>query len=99
MLLCGWAAALRIRRVRGARDMARCHSTVLGVTNSAWAMSRLLMPATAIVATRSSAGPVQIIIPVHEVPAGHGPWFEDPAGCAKLVLAHFAATGFAPDVH
>jgi len=36
---------------------------------------------------------------LHEVPAGHGPWFEDPAGCAKLVLAHFAATGFAPDIH
>jgi hypothetical protein len=27
---------------------------------------------------------------------GHGPWLEDPAGCAKLVTSHLAATGFAP---
>ena len=28
----------------------------------------------------------------------HGPWLEDPAGCAKLVTGHLAATGFAPDI-
>ena len=33
---------------------------------------------------------------LHEVPGGHGPWLEDPAGCAKLVTGHLAATGFAP---
>ena len=33
---------------------------------------------------------------LHEVPGGHGPWLEDPAGCAKLVTDHFTATGFAP---
>ncbi|HEX7265937.1 MAG TPA: alpha/beta hydrolase [Streptosporangiaceae bacterium] len=31
---------------------------------------------------------------LHEVPGGHGPWLEDPAGCAKLVIGHLAATGF-----
>ena len=30
------------------------------------------------------------------VPGGHGPWLEDPAGCAKLVTGHLTATGFAP---
>jgi len=35
---------------------------------------------------------------LHEVPGGHGPWFEDPAGCAKLVTNHLAATGFEPAV-
>jgi pimeloyl-ACP methyl ester carboxylesterase len=33
---------------------------------------------------------------LHEVEGGHGPWLEDPAGCAKLVTTHLAATGFAP---
>ena len=33
---------------------------------------------------------------LQEVPGGHGPWLEDPAGCAKLVTDHFTATGFAP---
>ena len=33
---------------------------------------------------------------LHEVPGGHGPWLEDPAGCAKLVTGHLTATGFAP---
>jgi pimeloyl-ACP methyl ester carboxylesterase len=33
---------------------------------------------------------------LHEVPGGHGPWLEDPAGCAKLVTGHFTATGYAP---
>jgi hypothetical protein len=32
---------------------------------------------------------------LHEVPGGHGPWLEDPAGCAKLVTGHFTATGYA----
>lgn len=31
-----------------------------------------------------------------EVPGGHGPWFEDPVGCAKLVVDHLTVTGFAP---
>jgi len=25
---------------------------------------------------------------LHEVPGGHGPWFEDPAGCAALITRH-----------
>jgi len=33
---------------------------------------------------------------LREVPAGHGPWLEDPAGCATLVTSHLTATGFAP---
>jgi pimeloyl-ACP methyl ester carboxylesterase len=33
---------------------------------------------------------------LHEVPGGHGPWLEDPAGCARLTTNHLAATGFAP---
>jgi pimeloyl-ACP methyl ester carboxylesterase len=33
---------------------------------------------------------------LHEVPGGHGPWLEDPAGCARLTTGHLAATGFAP---
>ena len=33
---------------------------------------------------------------LHEVPGGHGPWLEDPAGCGRLVTGHLAATGFAP---
>jgi pimeloyl-ACP methyl ester carboxylesterase len=36
---------------------------------------------------------------LHEVPGGHGPWLEDPAGCAKLVTSQLAATGFTPAVH
>jgi len=35
---------------------------------------------------------------LHEVPGGHGPWLEDPFGCARLVAGHLAATGFAPAV-
>jgi pimeloyl-ACP methyl ester carboxylesterase len=35
---------------------------------------------------------------LHEVPGGHGPWFEDPATCAKLVTDHLATTGFAPAI-
>jgi hypothetical protein len=31
---------------------------------------------------------------LHEVRGGHGPWLDDPAGCAKLVTGHLAATGF-----
>jgi pimeloyl-ACP methyl ester carboxylesterase len=31
-----------------------------------------------------------------EVQTGHGPWLEDPAGCARLVTDHFVATGFGP---
>jgi pimeloyl-ACP methyl ester carboxylesterase len=26
---------------------------------------------------------------LHEVPGGHGPWLEDPAGCAKLITARY----------
>jgi pimeloyl-ACP methyl ester carboxylesterase len=33
---------------------------------------------------------------LHEVPGGHGPWLEDPAGCARLTVSHLTATGFAP---
>jgi pimeloyl-ACP methyl ester carboxylesterase len=36
---------------------------------------------------------------LHVVPGGHGPWLEDPAGCARLVIDHFTATGFAPLAH
>jgi pimeloyl-ACP methyl ester carboxylesterase len=35
---------------------------------------------------------------LREVPGGHGPWLDDPAGCATLVTSHLAATGFAPAV-
>ena len=50
-----------------------------------------LAPAQALSAIAKIPGAV-----LHEVPGGHGPWLEDPAGCAKLVTGHFAATGFAP---
>jgi hypothetical protein len=33
---------------------------------------------------------------LEEVPGGHGPWLEDPAGCAKLVTGHLTATGYPP---
>jgi pimeloyl-ACP methyl ester carboxylesterase len=33
---------------------------------------------------------------LQEVPGGHSPWLEDPAGCGKLVTSHLTATGFAP---
>lgn len=33
---------------------------------------------------------------LHEVPGGHGPWLEDPAGCATLAIKHLTATGYAP---
>jgi pimeloyl-ACP methyl ester carboxylesterase len=32
---------------------------------------------------------------LHEVPAGHAPWFDDPSRCAELITRHFTATGFA----
>jgi pimeloyl-ACP methyl ester carboxylesterase len=35
---------------------------------------------------------------LHQVPGGHGPWLEDPAGCAKSVVDHLTATGFAPQL-
>jgi pimeloyl-ACP methyl ester carboxylesterase len=35
---------------------------------------------------------------LHQVPGGHGPWLEDPAGCARLVVDHLTATGFAPQL-
>jgi pimeloyl-ACP methyl ester carboxylesterase len=31
---------------------------------------------------------------LHQVPGGHVPWFDDPAGCARLITGHFAETGF-----
>ncbi len=34
---------------------------------------------------------------LHEVDGGHGPWLDDPAACAKLVTAHFTATGYRPE--
>lgn len=33
---------------------------------------------------------------LHEVPGGHGPWFEGPAGCATLITRHLAGSGFPP---
>jgi pimeloyl-ACP methyl ester carboxylesterase len=33
---------------------------------------------------------------LHEVPAGHAPWLEDPAGCAEVIARHLTATGFPP---
>ena len=35
---------------------------------------------------------------LHEVPGGHGPWLEDPAGCATVTVDHLTGTGFAPAV-
>ncbi len=35
---------------------------------------------------------------LREVPGGHGPWLEDPAGCATIVVDHLTATGFAPQL-
>ena len=49
--------------------------------------------------TPAQARPAIAKIPgavLHEVPGGHGPWLEDPAGCAKLVTGHFTATGYPP---
>jgi pimeloyl-ACP methyl ester carboxylesterase len=49
--------------------------------------------------TPAQARPSIAMIPgavLREVPGGHGPWLEDPAGCAKLATSHFTATGFAP---
>jgi pimeloyl-ACP methyl ester carboxylesterase len=51
--------------------------------------------------TAAQARPAVARIPgaiLHEVPGGHGPWFEDPAGCAALATRHLTATGFAPAV-
>jgi pimeloyl-ACP methyl ester carboxylesterase len=31
-----------------------------------------------------------------EVPGGHAPWFEDPAGCGSLIRRHLTDTGFPP---
>jgi pimeloyl-ACP methyl ester carboxylesterase len=44
---------------------------------------------------RPSVAKIPVAV-LHEVPGGHGPWLDDPAGCAKLVLAHLTATGFPP---
>jgi pimeloyl-ACP methyl ester carboxylesterase len=33
---------------------------------------------------------------LHEVPGGHAPWLEDPAGCARLITGHLMATGYVP---
>lgn len=33
---------------------------------------------------------------LHPVPGGHGPWFEDPEGCADLITQHLTTTGFPP---
>ena len=49
--------------------------------------------------TPAQARPAIADIPaavLHEVPGGHAPWLEDPAGCAKLVTSHLKYTGFAP---
>ena len=49
--------------------------------------------------TPAQARPAIAKIPgavLHEVRGGHGPWLEDPAGCARLTTGHLAATGFAP---
>jgi pimeloyl-ACP methyl ester carboxylesterase len=49
--------------------------------------------------TPAQARPAIAQIPgavLHEVPGGHAPWLEDPAGCAKLVTGHLTATGFEP---
>jgi pimeloyl-ACP methyl ester carboxylesterase len=35
---------------------------------------------------------------LREVPGGHGPWLEDPAGCAQVVVDHLTNTGFAPQL-
>jgi pimeloyl-ACP methyl ester carboxylesterase len=35
---------------------------------------------------------------LREVPGGHGPWLEDPAGCAQVVVDHLTTTGFAPQL-
>lgn len=48
--------------------------------------------------TPAQARPSIAMIPgavLREVPGGHGPWLEDPGGCAKLATGHFTATGFA----
>ena len=33
---------------------------------------------------------------LHEIPGGHGPWLEDPDGCARFVTQHFSASGGPP---
>lgn len=35
---------------------------------------------------------------LHPVRGGHGPWFEDPDGCADLITRHLTTTGFPPDL-
>jgi pimeloyl-ACP methyl ester carboxylesterase len=35
---------------------------------------------------------------LHPVPGGHGPWFEDPDGCADLITQHLTTIGFPPDL-
>ena len=52
--------------------------------------------------TPAQARPAIAKIPgavLHEVPGGHAPWLEDPAGCAKLAIGHLTATGFEPEPH
>jgi pimeloyl-ACP methyl ester carboxylesterase len=49
--------------------------------------------------TPAQARPAIAQIPgavLHEVPGGHGPWLENPAGCAKLITGHLTATGYPP---
>jgi pimeloyl-ACP methyl ester carboxylesterase len=33
---------------------------------------------------------------LHEVPGGHAPWLDDPAGSAGVITRHLSATGFPP---
>lgn len=33
----------------------------------------------------------------HVVTGGHAPWLEDPAGCARVIARHLAATGYPPE--
>ncbi len=33
---------------------------------------------------------------LHQLPGGHGPWFEDPHRCAALITQHLTTTGFRP---
>jgi len=33
---------------------------------------------------------------LHELPGGHGPWFEDPTRCACLIIEHLTKTGHPP---
>jgi pimeloyl-ACP methyl ester carboxylesterase len=47
----------------------------------------------------ASGEPAAALIPSADfraVPGGHGPWFEDPPGCAELAIRHLTASGFPP---